>query len=427
MNLIIRRRILLQERTVTLWVEHGYLIVESVQLQLQRSPTVKPGKVTKIFITHCHGDHSFGLPGLLCLMGQDRSDGSPIIDIYGPEGLRTWLRIAIRYSVSRIVPPYRVHELMNVPMAPEWKMVRDYTNGRCRYFYDWNRVQKSSDRRWMEEWGHQGVAGDDPHTWITRCREDGRLLERDPYYGEMEGGRDIYPNYNHPLCSNSAPLWEVEDEGDVVVHAAPMSHGVPCVGYVIQETSKPGKLCPEKVVPIIQRNIPALKKKGVKMPMKIMAVIKNLPPDGVFTFPDGTKIQQSDVVEPPREGRKVVICGDTADCRAIENLALNADVVVHEATNVYLEGIDQGNNYSVTKDAQVHGHSTPGIAGAFAKKVHAKHLLMNHFSSRYKGDESLDSLAIMTRIEKRAIKASGLNENNVAATWDFMNFPIAPK
>jgi hypothetical protein len=46
-------------------------------------------------------------------MGTDRDKDDPPIDIYGPEGLRMWLRVAIRYSVSRIVPPYRVHELMD--------------------------------------------------------------------------------------------------------------------------------------------------------------------------------------------------------------------------------------------------------------------------------------------------------------------------
>ena len=75
---------------------------ESTQLSIQKTTSIKPGKISKIFITHCHGDHSFGLPGLLCLMGTDRDRDAPPIEIYGPEGLRMWLRVAIRYSVSRI-------------------------------------------------------------------------------------------------------------------------------------------------------------------------------------------------------------------------------------------------------------------------------------------------------------------------------------
>ncbi|CAN0326263.1 unnamed protein product, partial [Discosporangium mesarthrocarpum] len=88
---------------------------EGTQIQIQKS-TLKPTKVTKIFISHAHGDHSFGLPGLLCLMGQDfvRENGNHL-DIYGPAGLRMFLRVAMRYTVSRITPPYMVHELRDVP------------------------------------------------------------------------------------------------------------------------------------------------------------------------------------------------------------------------------------------------------------------------------------------------------------------------
>ena len=130
-------------------------------------------------------------------------------------------------------------------------------------------------------------------------------------------------------------------------------------------------------------------------------------------------------MEPPRKGRKVVICGDTADCRALRNLAKDADVIVHESTNAYLQGVDRDTNLrAVTRDAIVHGHSTPQIAGDFCRSANGKRLILNHFSARYKGDVSVDSLSIMMRIEKQAIKASGLNETQVAAAWDLMVLPI---
>ena len=37
---------------------------EGTQHQILRT-TIRPRKVTKIFITHLHGDHIFGLPGFL--------------------------------------------------------------------------------------------------------------------------------------------------------------------------------------------------------------------------------------------------------------------------------------------------------------------------------------------------------------------------
>lgn len=100
-------------------------------------------------------------------------------------------------------------------------------------------------------------------------------------------------------------------------------------------------------------------------------------------------------------------------------------MIIHEATNSFLAGIDRDTDLrDVTRDTIVHGHSTPYMAGQFAKKVDARKLIMNHFSARYKGDQSVESLSILTRIEGQAIKASGLTSNDVAAAWDFMVLPV---
>ena len=106
---------------------------------------------------------------------------------------------------------------------------------------------------------------------------------------------------------------------------------------------------------------------------------------------------------------------------------MDADVVVHEATNSFLAGIDRDTDLqSVTRDAICHGHSTPYMAGQFARRVRAKKLIMNHFSARYKGDQSVESLSIAMRLEGQAAKASGLELNKVAAAWDFIILPVRP-
>lgn len=385
---------------------------ESTQLQIQRTGSVRPGKITKVFITHAHGDHSFGLPGLMCLMGQDRARDSPPIDIYGPEGLRMWLRVNLRYSVSRIVPRYRVHELMDIPMAPEWIQGRWKEQSYDEQLY--NRIRS---------WRVQGFTGKDKGSWIS-CSPT-LNLKANSLFGEIDGGRNIYPLYNHPKCVNGAPIWEVEDEGDIRVYAAPMCHNVPCVGYVAGEVDKPGRLRSDLIKPIVMRNFKFLKKSGIQAPMKVMDIIKNLPERGLFMFPDGTVVHKMDVVEPFRKGRKIVICGDTSDSRAIVGLAQGADVLIHEATNTFINGIDKDtNNEVVTLNAKIHGHSTPYMAGEFAKRIRAKTLIMNHFSPRYKGDQSLESMLVMSHIELQAMKTSELPADKVVAAWDFMSFPI---
>jgi ribonuclease Z len=56
---------------------------EGTQRQLKIAG-IKPTKITKICISHWHGDHVLGLPGLLSTMGANEYQGT--IEIYGPKG-----------------------------------------------------------------------------------------------------------------------------------------------------------------------------------------------------------------------------------------------------------------------------------------------------------------------------------------------------
>ena len=203
-----------------------------------------------------------------------------------------------------------------------------------------------------------------------------------------------------------------------------MSHGVPCVGFAIKERDKPGRVKADVAMPVIKRNSQALKDNGVRNPLKLMGHLKQLQPGESMRFPDDTVLYAEDVIEPERPGRKVVILGDTCDASAISNLAMNCDLLIHEATNAYLHGIDDGSPTDHRVDTMKHGHSTPIIAGNFARHVKAKRLALNHFSSRYKGDDSEKAIVLMERIEAQAAKASQLDKENVIAAWDRVQFSV---
>mmetsp|Transcript_29737 Transcript_29737/g.42444 ORF Transcript_29737/g.42444 Transcript_29737/m.42444 type:complete len:743 (+) Transcript_29737:3709-5937(+) len=364
---------------------------EASQVQLSQS-FIKPSKIKKIFISHTHGDHAFGLPGVLCLIGQSTTterarlanEGEQLqpIDIYGPEGIRDFVRAAVQLTYSRIVAPHRIHELKSVP----------YLHGKCVKY--------------------------PPPFPVVRTRFD-------EGYGEKEGGRDIYPDRNGH--------YHLFDEESMMVTAAPMQHTIPCVGFVVTEKDRLGTLNADRINDIVLRNQNELQKlESLNYNyMKIFAKIKSMQLNESYTFPDGTVVQVSDVVDPPRKGRKLVVMGDTCSGEYIAPLAMDADLIVHEATNAWLREMD-GDKYAypqlLEKDTFMHGHSTPQMAGVFARRIRAKRLVLTHFSPRYAGDNGEASMRTMWRIEDLAREASGLQgPNDVVAAWDYMLLQVPTK
>lgn len=66
--------------------------------------------------------------------------------------------------------------------------------------------------------------------------------------------------------------------------------------------------------------------------------------------------------------------------------------MVHEATNAFLPGMDGRGETAETAETVraktiTHGHSTPEMAGRFARDVRAATLVLTHFSTRYKPDD----------------------------------------
>ena len=166
----------------------------------------------------------------------------------------------------------------------------------------------------------------------------------DPIYGEHEGGTDIYPDANghyHLFDEDELRVQVIDTHTpsppspqhtythiqafarlalfySTVTHsrsltislplqAAPMQHTIPCVGYVITEKTRPGRLKFDEVREVVERNKAALKETlQLRDPNKIYAVLKSMQPGTKLAFPDGTVLNADEILEPPRAGRKVV-------------------------------------------------------------------------------------------------------------------------
>ena len=82
---------------------------EGTQHQFLRSD-LRLSQLRRVFITHMHGDHVFGLPGLLASLGLSGSCNAGV-DLYGPDPLDAFLTGALNNSSTRIGYPLQVHRV----------------------------------------------------------------------------------------------------------------------------------------------------------------------------------------------------------------------------------------------------------------------------------------------------------------------------
>jgi ribonuclease Z len=95
---------LLEERKAIWLFDCG----EATQHQILHT-SIKPRRIEKIFITHLHGDHIYGLPGLIS--SRSFQGGVDLLTIYGPKGLEEFVRTALVVSQSHLTYPIEFVEI----------------------------------------------------------------------------------------------------------------------------------------------------------------------------------------------------------------------------------------------------------------------------------------------------------------------------
>ena len=292
--------------------------------QLQRS-YMRVGSVRNVFVTHVHGDHLYGLPGLvLSVLARRHSEPGPPLRVFGPPGVRSFLRMALGVAGSSI--PLKNALQINEIKVPFESLRRrrgsPYWSGRVRAL-----PYEISPRD------------------IEPCvNEHGQMTFSLLGHG-VGGGR--YSGDGTPAS----------------VVAAPVKHTVPCLAYTIREN-------------VIEKRFDKKRLTALGVPSSsdsrsgelFQTWIK-----GQTAMWQGREIRPEEVLEDGRKPRSVCIVGDTHDASPASHIAENVDVLVHEATNMAAQA----------HIARKRGHSSTRDAAAFAKQVGVKRLLLNHTSVAY--------------------------------------------
>jgi ribonuclease Z len=345
---------------------------EGALSQMQRSH-LRISQLTNVFITHMHPDHVYGLPGIImsALASRDspqhREGGArarearlalprpPPLTVCGPPGIQTFLRA----SLGATLPSFREQDLLRIV---ELDVPKDAVA--ARRYHNVRRYWSANMRRLPFEAESEAV----------------------PYRLDGATGQLTYD-----------VMGSAADEASLAtVQAGIVAHSVPSVAYVVSENVDGFRFDKDKLAAL---GLPIDGRKSHHD--EFQRLLK-----GGSIEHNGTVVTAADVARDRRPARRICICGDTSDASGVEHLVRGVDVLVHEAT---LRACD-------TDIARRRGHSSSTSAAAFARRVGAKRLILNHTSVAYDAHE-------VRALEAEARRVLGWDRAFVAHELSVFNVP----
>ncbi|WP_243290161.1 ribonuclease Z [Bacillus sp. FJAT-47783] len=208
---------LLEERKAVWLFDCG----EATQHQILHT-SIKPRKIEKIFITHLHGDHIFGLPGLLG--SRSFQGGETPLTVYGPPGIKEYVETSLRLSCTRVK-----YELIFKEIESDGLLFEDETF----------QVFVSKLEHGIPSYGYRVVEKDLPGMLLvdqlkklnippgpvykqlkdgkTVTLEDGRTIRGKEFLGPPKKGRIIAVLGDTRACH---ARFELAKDADVLIHEA---------------------------------------------------------------------------------------------------------------------------------------------------------------------------------------------------------------
>lgn len=207
---------LLEERG-TVWL---FDCGEATQHQILKT-AVKPRKIENIFITHLHGDHIFGLPGLLG--SRSFQGGTEKLTIYGPKGIADFVNTSLKVSTTHLQYPLEIIEIEEgMIYEDEQFTVQALPLDHGIYCVGYRVEEKDRPGTLLvDKLRNEGIKPGPQFKALkngeTVQLEDGRVLDGKNYLGEAHKGRIITILGDTRVCTNAVRLAE---NADYVVHEA---------------------------------------------------------------------------------------------------------------------------------------------------------------------------------------------------------------
>lgn len=197
---------------------------EGTQHQLLRSD-LKTSQLKKIFITHMHGDHIFGLMGLLasCGLGAHAEN----VEVYGPPGIEPYLKACMKYSYTYF--PYGVHintvEEGLIYEDDELTVTTKLLKHRVTAFgyrvSEKNRAGKFDVEKAKKLGIPPGPLYGKLKQGETIILDNGKTYNGSQFCGETEIGRKFVYCTDTVFCESAIALAQ---EADVLIHEATFAH-----------------------------------------------------------------------------------------------------------------------------------------------------------------------------------------------------------
>ena len=197
---------------------------EGTQHQLLRSE-IKSSQIRRIFVTHMHGDHTFGLMGAIASSGL--AGNAQKIDVYGPPGLAEYLKTCAKYSYMNFGSRLQMHTVDTglIYEDAEFMVYCQLLKHRIPA-YGYRVVEKDRPGKFDIEKAKALQIPSGPvygklKQGATVTLEDGRQIDGKQFCGEPEIGRKIVYCTDTVFCDAAVDLAQ---DADVLIHEATFAH-----------------------------------------------------------------------------------------------------------------------------------------------------------------------------------------------------------